>query len=103
MSSIKITEGDTFLADAVYRDANDDPVNLTTAGITIKGWVLTPSGESTVNLTVTIKDQAVTPGGYQVRSDSGTWGGPGKYRVRFTYTSVTGTFSSEPIVVELVQ
>ncbi len=100
MSAIKITHGDTFLADSVYKDASDNPVDLTTAGITIEATALSRDGTDEVVLDVTIKDQTATRGGFQIKSDTSNWGF-GTNRVRITYVSTVGRFTCDPIFVEI--
>jgi hypothetical protein len=100
MSVIKITHGDTFLADCIYKDASNNPANLTTAGITIEATALSPDGTDEIDIEVTIKNQTTTPGGFQLKSDTAAWGF-GVHRVRISYISTVGRFTCDPILVEI--
>jgi hypothetical protein len=101
VADVKLKVGDTFIADCTYKDANGNPVNLNTAGIVIRSSVRSPNGVKTYPLDVTIKDQAVTPGGYRLRSDTSGWE-LGRLAWDIRYTNAAGvSSSSDTVMIEL--
>lgn len=100
---ITLKVGDTLIADCVYRDANGNPVNLDTAGITIKSAVVYPAGGNItrVDLEVIPANQATNPGEYRIRGDTKGWpAGAVKWDVR--YTRGADSFSSRTINIMLL-
>lgn len=73
MSDVTIKQGDTLIADCTYRDVNGTPVNLDTAGITIRSAVRSPDGMTLYPLEYIPRDQATRPGEYRLRGSSKGW------------------------------
>lgn len=102
MGPIRMKVGDTIASDAVYKDANDDPVDLTAAGITVTSSVLSPDGRTRHELTVTLANQSTDPGKYTVTGDTSEWT-PGKgWRWDVRYTDASGSsWSTETQIIDL--
>lgn len=101
MPEVRLKVGDTLIADCIYRDANGDPVDLTTAGIAIASKVRSADGLSTYDLTITLKDQAATLGGFRIRGDTTGWA-PGRLAWDIRYTTAAGdSISSETVCIDL--
>ena len=109
IETVKIIRGDTFRADAVYRDTDGIPVDLDAAGITVTAVARDPDATTTVELDVVqAPDQAATPGEFSVTGDTAAWVTTADsrlagWRVRFSYTSAEGRFSSDVLIVDLVE
>lgn len=73
MADLTIKQGDTLIADCIYKDAAGTPVDLDAAGITIKSAVRSADGRTLHPLTVTRPDQLVNPGHYRLESETGSW------------------------------
>jgi hypothetical protein len=100
---------DTLIANCVYRDAAGNPVNLTTAGITIRSCVRVsgkaglsfPGGSRTAELEVVLEDQSVKPGEYRIRGDSTDWPAADIWwDVR--YTKDGDSFSSKTVTIRML-
>lgn len=100
---IKLKIGDTFRTNATYKDANNTPVNLTTAGITPTSAALHESDSERYDLTVALLDQSTSPGQFTVSGDTSTWK-PGRLRWDIRYTDSTGySFTTETELIELTE
>jgi len=68
VTAIRLKVGDTLNCIATYKDADGNPVNLTTAAITVTSKLMSPDGETHVDLTVTPDpDQSANPGQFTVK------------------------------------
>lgn len=106
---IELNLGDTLLADCTYRDSNDDPVNLDTAGITITAEVSSPDGLITQPVDVIPGDQTAAPGTFQLRGLTSDWTNQvGTWSLGIVYEQESGVqddpnrFSSQKICVVLL-
>jgi hypothetical protein len=103
VTTIKLKVGDTLDCTATYKDDAGNPVNLTLAGITVTSKLLSPDGETHVELTVVPNaDQVANPGQFTVAGPTDTLE-PGKgWRWDIRYTSATGdSFSSDTVLIDL--
>lgn len=92
---ISLKPGDTFLAHCTYKDSNGVPVNLITAQIDIESAVLSQDGTTRWPLVVTLRDQALHPGEYYLRSETDAWViGKHLWDIRFSVPHETGDIST---------
>src|SRR5688500_16810620 len=88
--------GNTFLADGVYLDANDDPVDLNAGGVTVESYILDR------NATKIPLDVAISGGigEYQITADTETWP---LGRVTWVVRYVQGTVKkgAEPVIINV--
>lgn len=73
MLTIELNLGDTLSCNCTYFDANDAPVNLTTAGITIEAFARNPDGTQEIELDVTLGNQTANPGTFSIYGDTDSW------------------------------
>lgn len=74
MADVALKQGDTFVADCVYTDADGVPVNLTIAGIAIKSAIRGSNGKNRIELPVIIAaSQEDSPGVYSIEADTTAW------------------------------
>lgn len=93
--------GDTLIADCTYRDSAGNPVNLDTAGITIKSHIRSADGMVTYELEYIPRDQITRTGEYRLRGESGDWKvGDLKWDIR--YFRGEDSFSSRTLSVRLL-
>lgn len=109
-NAVTINLGDTLKAVGTYSDANGDPVDLDTAGITVSSTIRNPDGTEEHDLEVTPDpDQGANPGQFTVRGQSadfatvdtiGTW----TWLIRYSTGSEDDpdVFSTERIPVNIV-
>jgi hypothetical protein len=100
-ADITLKVGDTLIADCTYRDSLGAPVNLDTAGITIKSAVSFPDGLGTVQLEVIPADQSIKPGQYRIRGDSSVWPTGKLLRWDVRYFRGQDSFSSRTINIQM--
>ncbi len=70
---ITLKQGDTLIANCVYKNALGVPVNLTTAGITVESGVRSQDGGEIYPLALTLGNQAAAPGTYELRGETSDW------------------------------
>lgn len=102
MTDLTLKRGDTLLADCTYRDAIGDPVNLDTAGITVKSAVRSPDGRAFFDLEYAPKNQVTNPGEFTLRGDSSNWIN-GEWAWDIRYIRGEDSFSSRTIRVKLLE
>lgn len=88
--------GDTFLANGLYTDANDVPIDLNAGGITITSYILDRN-----NLKIDL-NVALLPGigEYEITADTDEWPlGRVTWVVRYTQDGVKK--SSEPVLINV--
>lgn len=94
--------GNTFSASGVVTDTSSPsvPVNLVSAGIAISSAMISPDGSRTVNLTVDVADQSVSPGAYTLRVETGDFT-PGVWRwdIRFRYATDSSSDATKTLNV----
>jgi hypothetical protein len=103
-ADITLKVGDTLIADCTYRDADGTPVNLATAGITIKSCACFESNGviSKHPLEVTLYDQATRPGEYRIRGATADW--PAGQRVSWDVRYFKGqdSFSTRTLAIQML-
>lgn len=94
--TISIYQGDTFLANGTYTDANDVPVDLNAAGITVESYIRDRNNLK-IDLDVVISG---TPGQYVVSGPTDTWPlGRVTWHIRYVQGSVKK--SIDPVVINV--
>ena len=103
MADITIKRGDTLIADCTYRNAAGVPVNLTTAGITVKSQARSEDGMSRSDLEVIYQNQVTRPGEFRLRADTKEWTAGAKLTWDIRYFRGADTFASRTLTVALVE
>jgi hypothetical protein len=88
--------GNTFLANGVYTDANDDPIDLIAGGIDVISYILDRNNEK-IDLNVTISGGI---GEYQIDADTENWP---LGRVTWVVRYIQGTVKkgAEPVIINV--
>lgn len=95
-NEIFIQRGDTFLANGLYTDANDNPVDLVTGNITVESYVKDRNGWER-NLTVTVGG---TIGTYEITAPTDDWPlGRVTWHVRYSQDGIKK--STETVVINV--
>jgi hypothetical protein len=102
MADINVKAGDTLLANCVYVDAEGQPVNLDELSLTVESAVLGPDGLQRYDLTVTVHDQAVTPGAYTVEGSTAGWPA-GRYSWDIRYSTGGRSFSTRTVKLNILE
>lgn len=93
---INFYQGDTFIADGVYTDANDVPVDLNAGGIAVESYIRDRNNLK-IDLIVTLLPEI---GSYRITGNTDNWPlGRVLWFVRYVQDGVKK--SSEPVVINV--
>jgi len=103
--TLHLKVGDTLDGTGTYRDANGDPVDLDTAGITVTSAVLSADGTESWPVEVTPDpDQSANAGQYAFHADSSGWTAGKGLRWDIRYTGADGrSASTDTVTINLSQ
>jgi hypothetical protein len=89
-------QGDTFIADGTYTDANGDPVDLNVGGIVVESYIRDRNGvKKTIPVTI-----GGTIGQYHLESATDDW--PlGRVTWHIRYVQGTIKRSTEPVIINV--